>query len=137
MADYGPDVELELAEKIMAAAKAEATHRGWPVAITIVDTAGQLVMFCRLPQTQTGSIEVSQQKAKTAALFRRPSKFFEDALAGGGGGLKWLSLPGALPIEGGVPIEVDGKVVGAIGCSGVLSSEDAEVCAAGLAAITK
>lgn len=135
MPDYGPEIELELAEDIMAAAKKEALRRDWPVCISIVDNHGTLVMLCRLPQTQLGSIEVSQQKARTAALFRRPSKFFEDALAEGGGNLKWLSLPDALPIEGGLPITVEGQVVGGIGVSGVQSNQDAIVAHSGLAAI--
>lgn len=132
---YGPAIELEQAETVMSAAKAEAIKQGWPVCISIVDNHGMLVMLARLNQTQLGSIEVSQQKARTAALFRRPSGFFEEALADGGSHAKWLTLPGALPIEGGLPIVVDDQVIGAIGVSGVLSTQDAVVAKAGLAAL--
>ncbi len=132
---YGPDIELDLAEKIMASAKAEAAEQGWPVCIAIVDNHGVLVMLCRMPQTQLGSIEVAQQKAATAARFRRPSFFFEDALSKGGGNMKWLQLPGCLPIEGGLPIVQEGQVIGGIGVSGVLSTQDAEVAQAGLAVL--
>lgn len=136
MTPYGADIELDLAEKVLSAAKTKALQEGWPVCITIVDNHGELVLLGRLPQTQLGSIEVSQQKAKTAALFRRPSKFFEDALAQGGAHLKWLSLPGSIPIEGGLPIEEGGKIIGGIGVSGVLSTQDAIVAQAGLDALS-
>ncbi len=134
---YGTDVDLETAKKIMTAAEAEAKQRGWPVAIAIVDTHGLLVMFQRLEETQHGSVEVAIEKARTAALFRRESKVFEDQIAQGGVNLKLLRLPGALGMEGGLPIIVDGKVVGGIGVSGVKSSEDAEVGRAGLKALGK
>ena len=115
-------------------AEAEAKKQKWPVAITIVDTHGDLVMFQKLDQTQFGSIEISIEKAKTAALYRRPSKAFEDLIAQGGVNLR-LSRHPALPIEGGVPLSVDGKIIGAIGVSGVKSNEDGIVAEAGAGAL--
>lgn len=134
---YGPSIKLEAALKVLAAAKAEADANQWPVAISIVDTGGHLVAFHRLDETQIGSVNISLEKAKTAALFRRSTKVFEDLIAGGGAGLRVLKLPGALPVEGGLPIVVDGKVVGGIGVSGVTSQQDAQVATAGLTALAK
>jgi len=129
---YGEPISLEQAKKIIAAAEIEAKKNDWPVAIAVVDGSGFLVAFGRLDNTQLGSVEVAIEKAKTSALFRRPTKAFEDTLAMGGAGLKLLKLPGGLPIEGGLPIIRDGKVIGAIGVSGVKSTEDAQVASAGL-----
>ncbi|MEK6257103.1 MAG: heme-binding protein [Planctomycetota bacterium] len=129
---YGEPISLEQAKKVIAAAEAEAKKNNWPVAIAVVDGSGFLVAFQRLDNTQLGSVEVALEKAKTSALFRRPTKVFEDMLATGGAGLKVLKLPGALPIEGGLPIVKDGKIIGAIGVSGVKSTEDAQVATAGL-----
>lgn len=132
---YGAPITLKQAHKIVEAAEAEAEKQGWPVAIAVVDGAGHLVLFHRLDNTQYGSVEVAIQKAKTSALFRRPTKVFEDTIAKGAENLKILGLPGATPIEGGLPIVVDGKLIGAIGVSGVKSTEDAQVATAGLAAL--
>ena len=127
---YGEPISLAAAKKVIAAAEAEARKNEWPVAIAVVDGAGFLVAFHRLDNTQLGSVEVALQKAKTSAHFRRPTKAFEDRLAGESADLKLLTLPGALPIEGGLPIVVDGKIIGAIGVSGVKSSEDGQIAAA-------
>lgn len=132
---YGEPINLEQAKKIIAAAEVEAKKNSWPVAIAVVDGSGFLVAFQRLDNTQLGSVEVALEKAKTSALFRRPTKALEDTLAMGGGNLKVLKLPGALPIEGGLPIIHNGKIIGAIGVSGVKSTEDAQVATAGLEAI--
>jgi glc operon protein GlcG len=132
---YGSPISLKEAHKIVEAAEAEANKQGWPVAIAVVDSAGYLVLFHRLDNTQLGSVEVAIEKAKTSALFRRPTKAFEATLEMGGANLKILKLPGATPIEGGLPIIVGGKLVGAIGVSGVKSTEDAQVATAGLAAL--
>jgi uncharacterized protein GlcG (DUF336 family) len=129
---YGEPISLEQARKVIAAAEVEAKKNEWPVAIAVVDGSGFLVAFARLENTQLGSIEVALEKAKTSALFRRPTKAFEDTLAMGGASLKVLKLPGGLPIEGGLPIIHQGKIIGAIGVSGVKSTEDAQVAAAGL-----
>lgn len=131
---YGAPINLETALKVVAAAEAEAKEQNWPVAITVVDGAGFLVAFHRLDNTQLGSVEVSLAKAKTAALFRRATRTYEDTLAQGGANLKVLRSP-AMPIEGGLPIIRDGKIIGAIGVSGVKSTEDAQVARAGLAAL--
>jgi glc operon protein GlcG len=132
--EYGPEITVDQAKKVVAAAEAEAKKQKWPVAITIVDTHGDLVMFEKLDQTQYGSIEISMEKAKTAAHFRKPSKAFEDQIAQGGQYLRLTRHP-AIPIEGGVPIFVDGKVIGAIGVSGVKSNEDGIVAQAGADAL--
>jgi uncharacterized protein GlcG (DUF336 family) len=131
---YGAPINLETALKVVAAAEAEARRQNWPVAITVVDSAGFLVAFHRLDNTQLGSVEVSLQKAKTSALFRRATRTYEETLAQGGANLKVLRSP-ALPIEGGLPIIRDGKIIGAIGVSGVKSTEDAQVARAGLTAL--
>jgi uncharacterized protein GlcG (DUF336 family) len=128
---YGPSLSLEQARGVMLAAEREALAQGWPVVIAIVDAAAQLLMLHRLDQAQLGSVAIAQQKARAAAQFRRPTKVYEDLLAGGGAALKLLSLAGMCAVEGGVPLCVDGRVVGAIGVSGVRSSEDAQVAAAG------
>lgn len=132
---YGEPIKLALALKVLAAAQEEADKNSWPVAIAVVDGGGHLVALHRLDNTQYGSVEVAIQKAKTAALFRRPTKVFEDILAQGGAGLRILKLPGALPLEGGVPIILDGKIIGGIGVSGVQSGQDAQIAAAGLTAV--
>ena len=132
---YGEAISLDHARKIIAAAEVEAKKNNWPVAIAVVDGSGFLVAFQRLDNTQLGSVEVALEKAKTSALFRRPTKAFEDVLAMGGGNLKVLKLPGGLPIEGGLPIVIGGKIVGAIGVSGVKSTEDGQIATAGLEAV--
>lgn len=132
---YGPNIGLEAAQKVLAAATAEAKKNAWNVVITIVDNGGHPVLLQRLDDTQVGSVEVALQKAKSAAGFRRSTKVFQDAVAGGGAGLRILSLPGAMPVEGGLPIVVGGKIVGAIGVSGVTSEQDGVIAAAGVAAV--
>ena len=131
---YGTPVTLEQAMKIMMAAEAEAKKNNWPVAIAIVDPSGVLVAFHRLDNTQTGSVNIALEKGRTAAMFKRPSKAFEDAIAGGRNAV--LAL-GAMPIEGGVPIMLDGKIIGAVGVSGVTSAQDAQVAKAGADAAGK
>ncbi len=123
---YGPNIGLEAARKVVAAAIAEARRNGWTVAATVVDTGGNLVVFERIDGTQIGSIHVSEEKARSAVAFKRPTKAFEDAVTAGK--VNFLGLPGALPLEGGVPLVVDGKIVGAIGVSGGTSQQDG-ICA--------
>jgi glc operon protein GlcG len=132
---YGAPISLPEAKRVIAAAQAEATKNKWNVAVTVVDSGGHLVAFERMDTTQHGSIAVSQQKAETAVAFRRPSKVFQDGVTAGGEGLRTLKLPGALPVEGGLPLVVGGKIVGAIGVSGVTSSQDGQIAAAGVAAL--
>jgi glc operon protein GlcG len=134
---YGPPLTLEQAKGIMAGAEAEAEQNNWPVVIAIVDTGGNLVLLQRLDNAQFGSVEVARQKAWSAAAFRRPTKAFQEAIAGGGANLRLLRLEGASPLEGGIPIAVDGRVVGAIGVSGVTSEQDAQIAQAGIDSLTK
>jgi glc operon protein GlcG len=128
---YGPNVTLEQAKKALAAADAEARKNGWPMAIAIVDTAGQLVLYQRHDNTQTASVQVAQDKAVSAAMFRRPTKAFQDTVAKGGDGLRVLGLRGASAVEGGLPLTVDGKIIGGIGVSGMASDQDGTVAKAG------
>lgn len=128
---YGPPITLEQAKKVIAAAEAEARKNNWNVVISVIDSGGHLVTMQRLDGTQLGSIEVARQKAYSAVLFRRPSKVFEDGVSQGGINLRILKLDGASPLEGGVPIVVDGKIVGAVGVSGVTSAQDGQIARAG------
>jgi glc operon protein GlcG len=134
---YGAPLAIEAARKAMAAAEAEASRNNWGVAIAILDSGGHLVMLHRLDSTQIASIRIAEGKARTALEFRRPTKALEDTVAGGGAGLRLLSLEGVYPLEGGVLIQSEGKIVGAIGVSGVLSSQDAQVARAGAEAAVK
>jgi uncharacterized protein GlcG (DUF336 family) len=124
-------ISPDAAKKVAAAAIAEAKKNNWAMAIAVVDGSGYLVYFERMQDTQLGSVEVAIEKAKSAALFRRPTKSFQDTVAGGGDGLRMLKLPGAIPVEGGIPLIVDGKVIGAIGASGGTSTQDGSTAQAG------
>lgn len=132
---YGESIRLEQAEKIMAAALQEAAKNNWTMAIAIVDTGGKLVLFKKMDNTQVGSIDIAISKATTANNFKRPTKVLEDAVAGGGQGLRILSLPGAIALEGGELILLNGKIIGAIGVSGAQSSQDGQVARAGASVI--
>ena len=121
---------LDGAKKIATAAEVEARKNNWNVVIAVVDDGGHLLYLQRIDGTQTGSIEVAIQKARTAQAFKRPTKVFEDAIAGGRNAL--IALHGALPLEGGLPIMVGGQLVGAIGVSGVKSTEDGQIAKAGV-----
>ena len=133
---YGPSITLLQAKEVADAALAPAKENGWTVVIAIVDPGGHLVYLEKLDQTQVGSVVIAEQKARSAAIFKRPTKMFQERLARGGDGLLVLRLAGAIPVEGGLPIIVDGKLVGALGVSGGSSAED-EVCAvAGAAALS-
>jgi glc operon protein GlcG len=132
---YGPPITFDQAQKAMAAAQAEAKKNNWNVVIAIVDSGGHLVSLQRLDNTQYASIDIAKGKATTAVNFRRPSKALEDAIAGGGAGLRLLRVDGLTPLEGGIPIVVDGKIIGGIGVSGVLSSQDAQTARAGADAL--
>jgi glc operon protein GlcG len=135
---YGLSISVADAKKAAAAAIAEVPKVGsLPDAVAIVDPGGYLIYFERMENTQVGSVQFAIDKARSAVLFRRPTKVFEDALAGGGGGLRILALPGAVPIEGGVPIIAGGKVVGAIGASGGTAPQDGQVAAAGVKALSQ
>ena len=129
---YGPPIGLEAAKKVMAAVEAEAMKNNWAMAIAILDSTGHLVMLHRLDNTQYGSIGVAEDKARSALDFRRPTKVFEDLVAQGGIGLRTLAVRGASPLEGGIPILVDGKIIGTIGVSGATSVQDGHVAKAGV-----
>jgi uncharacterized protein GlcG (DUF336 family) len=122
-------LNLDGARKVAAAAEAEAKKNNWNVVIAIVDDGGNLLYLQRMDGTQTGSIQVAIDKAKTAQAFKRPTKVFEDAIAGGRNAI--LGLNGALPLEGGLPIKVGDQVIGAIGVSGVTAQQDGQIAKAG------
>lgn len=132
---YGSPITLAQARKVVAAAEAEATKNKWNVVIAVVDTGGNLVLLERMDDTQIFSIEIAQKKARTANGMRRPSKVFDDMIAGGGAGVRILGIDQLAPIEGGIPLIIEGKIVGAIGVSGVTSQQDGQIAAAGVAAL--
>ncbi|EWY39664.1 hypothetical protein N825_06165 [Skermanella stibiiresistens SB22] len=132
---YGLSIDVDNAKTAAAAAVAEAKKNNWRMAVAVVDTGGYLVYFEKMADTQTGSVDLAIEKARTSALFRRPSKLFQDAVAGGGEGIRLLRLTGAIPIDGGVPIIVDGKLIGAVGISGGSGDQDGTVAKAGASAL--
>jgi uncharacterized protein GlcG (DUF336 family) len=128
---YGLSINLEAAKKVAESAIAEARKNNWTMAVAIMDTGGHLVYFEKMDGTQTGSVTVSITKGRSSALFKRPTKAFQDTVAAGGEGLRMLRLEGAVPVEGGLPLLMDGKIVGAIGVSGGTSQQDGVVAKAG------
>lgn len=134
---YGPPITLDQAKRVMAAAELEAAKNSWPVAVTILDSGGNMVMFHKIDNAQLSAVSVSEGKARTALEFKRPSKALDDAIAAGGAGMRLLALKAITPLEGGVLIVVDGKIVGAIGVSGALSAQDAQAAKAGADALAK
>lgn len=132
---YGTSINLDDAKKAIAAGQAEARKHGWPVAIAILDTAGMLVAYEKMDNTQTASIQVAIDKGRSAAIYRRPTKVFEDLVAKGGAGVRVMNLRDASTVDGGLPIVVGGKVIGGIGVSGVASDQDAVVAKAGTEAL--
>ena len=132
-APYGPAITLDTAKKMATAAMAEARKNSWNVAVAITDNHGMLIYYERLDDTQTASAIIAVEKARTSATYRRPTKEMEDGITSGRAAI--LGLPGATPIDGGLPIIVDGKQIGAIGVSGVTSAQDAQVARAGLDAL--
>jgi glc operon protein GlcG len=134
---YGMPIGLDDAKKVAAPALAEAKKNNWMMAVAIVDPAGNLVYFEKMDGTQNASVNVALEKARSAVLFKRPTKAFQDQVAAGGEGLRILGLPGAVPLEGGIPLVAGGKIVGAIGVSGGMSPQDAQCAAAGVAALAK
>ena len=135
MSSYGLPISLQAAKKAAAAALAHAVANKWTMAVAIVDPGGHLVYFEKMDDTQTGSVHVAQAKARSAALFMRPTKVFQDALAAGGEGWRMLGLEGAVPVDGGLPVIIDGKVAGAIGLSGGTSTQDGQCAQAGVEAL--
>lgn len=132
---YGAPILLADAKRIMAAAEAEAEAQGWPMVIAITDSTGHLVMLHRMANAQLASVAVATAKAETSVKFRRATKVFQDLVAEGGVHLRMLAMPGMTPLEGGVPIVVDGAIVGAVGVSGMASQQDAQVAEVGIKAL--
>ena len=124
---------LKVAQQVAAAAEKHAQENQWKVCIAIVDDGGHLIYFQRMDGVQSGSVEVSQRKAETAMRFKRPTKVFEEGIAGGRTAL--VTLPGAVPLEGGIPLSLDGEMIGAIGVSGVTSQQDGMIAQAGADAL--
>ena len=132
---YGPSITLEQARKISAAAQAEAVRNHWLMVVSVMDAGGHLVLLERMDNAQFGSVQVAQDKSRSAVAFRRSTKAFHDMVAAGGEGVRMLVMSGAMPIDGGLPIIVDGAVIGGIGVSGGTSAQDGEVAKAGLAVL--
>ena len=132
---YGAPINLENAKKAAAAAVAEARKNNWTMAVAVTDPGSDLVYFEKMDGTQTGSVNVAIGKARSAALYKRPSKVWQDIVASGGAGLRILGLEGAVPIEGGVPLVMDGKIIGAIGLSGGSADQDGQCARAGADAL--
>jgi glc operon protein GlcG len=134
-APYGPPITLEQAKVVVGAAEAEARKNNWNVAIAVLDAGCNLVVLHRIDNTNLGGIQVSQEKARSACLYRGPTKAAEDTLAKGGMGVRLLALSGMVPLEGGLVLVADGKTVGAIGVSGVQSDQDGQIAKAGADAL--
>jgi glc operon protein GlcG len=137
MPPYGAPITLDQAKRVMAAAELEAAKNSWPVAVTILDSGGNLVMFHKVDNAQLSAVTTSEGKARTSLEFKLPSKALDDAIAAGGAGMRLLALKDITPLQGGLLIQVDGKIVGAIGVSGALSSQDEQVAKAGTDALAK
>jgi uncharacterized protein GlcG (DUF336 family) len=132
---YGAPIPLEDARKAATAALSEAAKNKWTMVAAIVDPGGNLVYYEKMDNAQLASANVAIDKARSAALYKRPTKAMQDALAAGGAGLRILRLQAAMPVEGGIPLVADGKIIGAIGVSGDTSEHDAQCATAGAATI--
>ena len=132
---YGAPISLENAKKAAAAAIAEVRKNNWTMALAIVDPNGTLVYYEKIDNTQIGSAQFAISKARSSALFKRPTKWFQDQVSKGGDGLRYLGLEGATPLEGGIPIVMEGKIVGAIAMSGGTSAQDAQCAQIGADAL--
>ena len=130
---YGLSINIENAKKAAAPALAEARKHNLSMAVAITDVGGELIYFEKMDGTQTASVQIAIDKARSAVLFKRPTKLLQDALAGGGEGVKYLGLRGAVPVEGGIPLIMDGKIIGAIGLSGGTGEQDGQCAQAGAA----
>ena len=133
--EYGPGKKLEVATKAVNAAMAEAKKNGWNLAIAVTTNSGHLVHFSRMDNTQFGSIKIAQHKARAAATFKRPTKAFADAIAANPANVALLSLDDVIASEGGIPLMLGGKMIGAIGCSGATGAQDGVACTAGANAL--
>ena len=130
---YGADIGVEAARKVAAATVAECAKNSWRIAVAVVDTHGDLVFFEKMDDTQIVSVAIAQAKAKTAATYRRPTRVFADAI--GKGATPLLTLPGAIASPGGIPLVVGGKIIGAVGVSGVTGDQDEQCGKAGASAL--
>ncbi|MGH7646002.1 MAG: GlcG/HbpS family heme-binding protein [Gemmatimonadales bacterium] len=128
--DYGPPIPLAAAKRVAEAAEAEALKIPSAVVIAVVDSTGHLVVLHRMDQALYGGVAIAQAKAQTAVDFKRPTKVFEEAVAGGGGGLRFLAA-GLCPLEGGIPLLENGMIIGAIGVAGGAAGQDVQAAAAG------
>jgi glc operon protein GlcG len=131
----GPPINLETAKKAAAAALAEARKSGWLQVVAVVDPNGALVYYEKMDNTELAAADLAVDKARSAVLYKRPTKAFQDGLEKGGVNLRILGLKGAVPVEGGLPIIVGGKLIGAIGLSGDLGEHDSQCAMAGVAAV--
>jgi len=134
---YGAPINLAQANKVMDGALAEAKKNNWNVVVTIVDSGGHMVMLQRMDNTQLGSLDIATGKATTALKLRRPTKAIQDVIAGGGVGLRFLTVPGVIAIDGGLLLMDGGKIIGAVGVSGVTAEQDAQIAKAGVDALAK
>jgi uncharacterized protein GlcG (DUF336 family) len=132
---YGAPIGSDAAKKVAAAALAEARKNNWTMAAAVVDPSGDLVYFEKIDGTQAASVTIAVDKARSSARFKRPTKALQDALAAGGEGWRMLGLAEAVPVEGGVPIVIDGRIVGAIGLSGGTSAQDGQAASAGVSTV--
>ncbi len=132
---YGETINLELARKAADAAVAEAKKNGWFMAVSVVGPSGDLVFFQKMDNTQYASVTIAQHKARTAAIFRRPTKVFEENLGKGFEFIYQMTLDGVIGSQGGIPLVVGGKIIGAIGCSGGAGFQDLQTCTAGVDAL--
>lgn len=126
---YGLSINLDGARKVVAAAEVEARKNNWNMVIAVVDTGGYTVLLQRMDGSNNSSVAVATQKAQTAVAYRRATKVFEDAIKGGNPQL--ASLPGVMPVDGGLILVADGRIVGGIGVSGATSAQDGQVAKAG------
>lgn len=132
---YGPPITLVQAKAVLAAAETEANANGWPLTFAVVDSGANLVALHRMDNASLGSLPIAIGKAETAVKFRRDTKALQDNVAAGGVHLRLLAMPGMVPLEGGVPLFVNGAIAGAIGVSGMASGQDAQVAQAGAKAL--
>lgn len=130
--DYGMAITAAQAKAAAAAAVAVMNENDWAMAVAVVDPSGNLVYFEKIDATQHASVTIAIEKARSAAAFKRPTKIFADALMNNAG---LATLPGVIGSEGGVPIVVDGRIIGALGCSGGTGQQDGVACNAGAAAL--
>ena len=132
---YGAPISLDQARKVMSAAEAEMRKNNWVMSIAIVDSGGHLVLFQRADGSQFAGAKIAEDKAWSAAGFKRPGKIFQDRLATGGVETRILQLRGVSALDGGDPIVVDGKIIGGVGVSGGSGEQDGQVAKAGIGAL--